>query len=190
MRQGFKRRIYDFDSLVRDVGFLVKSSPEIRKALKSDAVSRAFMEKIMTVVTAVNGCSYCTWFHARQAVASGISHEEVANLLKLQFDTDATDFELTGLLYAQHYAETDRQPEASMVSNLVEFYGQQVADQIVLFVRMILFGNLAGNTFDAFLSRIKGEKAVGSNVFFEAAFFFVSAPFLLPLVPFVRSHKT
>ncbi len=48
---------------------------------------------------------------------------------------------------------------------------------------MITFGNLSGNTFDAFLSRFKGIKAEGSNPFFEFVFFLFGAPFLLPLLP-------
>jgi len=54
----------------------------------------------MTVVTAVNGCTYCTWFHAKQAVTSGISEKEVKNMLNLLFEADASDFEVPALLYA------------------------------------------------------------------------------------------
>ena len=143
-------------------------------------LNRAFIEKIMTVTTAVNECTYCSWFHAKQAVASGVSEEEVKNMLNLQFQADANDFESTALLYAQHYAETNRSPDEEMTKKLFDFYGEKSAKQIILFIRMIFFGNLFGNTWDAVLSRWKGKPAENSNVIFEIIFFILSAWFMYP----------
>ena len=100
MAQRFDRKIFTFSLLLKDLGFLLYKFPKIIGALRNKKINKAYMEKIMTVVTAVNGCTYCTWFHAKQAVSSGISEDEVKNMLKLQFDADATDFEMLGLLYA------------------------------------------------------------------------------------------
>jgi AhpD family alkylhydroperoxidase len=185
----FDRKIYTPGLLLNDLGFFFKNLGRIRRAMRNPQIGKAFMERIMTVVTAVNGCAYCAWFHARQAVAEGISEEEVKNLLQLQFQTSASDHELEGLLYAQHYAETDRQPDEAMTARLVDFYGEQTAQHIILMIRMIWFGNLSGNTFDAFLSRLKGQKAPGSNLLFELVFFILSAPFLLPLLPFLGTYR-
>ena len=143
----------------------------------------------MTIVTAVNGCSYCTWFHAKQAVSSGISEEEVKNMLNLQFKADASEFELLGLLYSQHYAETNRKPDDDMTEKLFEYYGDKTAKHIIIMIRMIFFGNLLGNTFDAFLSRLKGNKAENSNVIFETVFFILNAPFMLSLLPFIKKYR-
>jgi len=136
------------------------------------------MEKVMTVVTAVNGCTYCAWFHAKQAVTSGISEKEVKNMLNLLFEADASDFEMPALLYAKHYAETNRNPDEVMTKNLFDFYEERTAKHIILMIRMIFFGNLSGNTCDAFLSRLKGNKAKNSNTIFEALFFIVNATFV------------
>jgi hypothetical protein len=46
---------------------------------------------------------------------------------------------------------------------------------------MIYFGNLFGNTFDAFPSRVRGRAAAGSSAPFELAFYLGSAWFMLPL---------
>ncbi|MGB7294323.1 MAG: carboxymuconolactone decarboxylase family protein [Candidatus Aminicenantales bacterium] len=86
--------------------------------MRNKEISRTFIEKIMTVTTAVNGCRYCAWFHAQRAVESGISQEEIRNMLNLQFQADASEFELIALLYAQHYAETDRKPGREMTAKL------------------------------------------------------------------------
>ncbi len=189
MAQKFDRKIFTFSLLCKDLGFLLYKSPKIIGAFRNKKISKVYMEKIMTVVTAVNGCTYCTWFHAKKAVSSGISEDEVKNMLKLQFDADATDFEMLGLLYAQHYAETNRKSDKEMTDKLFEFYGYKTTNHIILIIRMIFFGNLMGNTFDAFLSRLKGNKAKDSNVVFETVFFILNAPIMLPILPFTKKYR-
>lgn len=188
-KQTFDRKIFTFRLLLKDLGYLLSKTPLLIKTMRDEEISKPFMEKIMTVVTAVNGCSYCTWFHAKQAVASGISEDEIKNMLSLQFNADASDDEIVALLYAQHYAETNRKPDPEMTAKLTEFYGEAKAARIMLVIRMIFFGNLAGNTFDAFLSRFKGIKAQNSNVIFEFFFFLFTAPFMAPLIPKTKAYR-
>jgi predicted membrane protein len=122
-------------------------------------------------------------------VSSGISETEVKNMLNLQFEADTSVFEVIALLYAQHYAETNRNPDEEMTKKLFDFYGEKAAKHIILMIRMIFFGNLSGNTFDAFLSRLKGKKAKNSNIIFETLFFIVNAPFMLPLIPATKKYR-
>lgn len=173
-----------------DLKFLFKNRSIIKKAMHNPKLGKKFMEKVMTVVTAVNGCVYCSWFHAKQAASTGISADEVKRLLQLQFKTDASDFELTALLYAQHYAETDRHPNPEMTEKFELVYGNETALHIFMMIRMIYFGNLTGNTFDAFISRLKGKKAENSNWFFETVFFILNIPFLLPILPLTRKYRS
>lgn len=182
MNSRYTRKIYTARLLFNDLGFLLANIPNIRAAQKNKKLGKAFMEKVMTVVTAVNGCRYCEWFHAKQAASSGISDEEIKNLFQLQFHADANDFELQALLYAQHYAETNRNPDQEMTDNLLKYYGPETTKHILLMIRMIFFGNLSGNTFDAFLSRLQGVKAENSNLVFEFLFFLINAPIMLPLL--------
>jgi AhpD family alkylhydroperoxidase len=189
MKNDFDRKIFTAKLFIKEALFLLSKLPAIIGAVRNKDISRAFMEKIMLVVTAVNGCVYCSWFHAKTAVSSGLSEEELKNTLNLQFQADASDFELMALLYAQHYAETNRQPDPDMTRRLVEFYGEETAEHIILIIRIIFFGNLIGNTFDAFLSRLKGKKAPNSNVFFETIFFVLFAPVMLPIMPFMNRGR-
>ncbi len=182
MKRHFQKRIYTPGLLLRDLLFLIQSTPDYVSLIRNPLITRPFYEKIMTVVTAVNGCVYCTWFHAQQAAKSGLSNEEIQNLLRLQFQADASSFELSALLYAQHYAETNRQPAQEMTEKLFSEYGKKTAHHIVLVIRMIFFGNLHGNTFDAFLSRCRGVKAEKSSLCFELLLFLMNAPFLLPIL--------
>ncbi len=189
MKQNFNRKIYTFKFLINDLAYLFKNTPKIISMKRNKDISKAFFEKIMTVVTAVNGCVYCAWFHTKQSLASGISKEEIKNMLNLQFHTDTSDFEMLALLYAQHFAETDRNPDKEITDKLFNFYGKKTAEHIILIIRMIFFGNLAGNTFDAFISRLKGKKAENSNIIFEFIFFVLNIPILLPLMPFVKKYR-
>jgi len=190
MKDNFDRKIYTFRLLLNDLVFLFRNTVNIFSAMRNKKLGKVFMEKVMTVVTVVNGCTYCTWFHAKQAVSSGISKSEVKNMLNLQFKAVASDFEMTSLLYAQHYAETNRNPDEEMTKKLFDFYGEKTAKHIILMIRMIFFGNLSGNTFDAFISRLKGKKAQNSNIVFETLFFILTAPFMLPLIPAVKKYRT
>lgn len=180
MEHKFDRKVFTAKVFFGDLFFLISRSPKIVGAFFNKKISKAFMEKIMTVSTAVNGCVYCEWFHAKQAVSSGISEEEIKNMLNLQFQADASDFEIPGLLYTQHFAETSRNPDPEMTQRLTDFYGKKTAHDVYLFIRIIYFGNLIGNTWDAVLSRFKGNPAPGSKLWFEFVFFLF---FFLPMFP-------
>ncbi len=188
-KKQFTRKIYTFNTLISDVKDLLSNAKNFATAKKKKLISKSFREKIMLVTTAVNGCVYCAWYHAILSVKSGINRDEINKLLKLQFNTDADDYETLALLYAQHYAETNKNPEKEMTQKLYSFYGNEVARAIILYIKAIYFGNLSGNTFDAFLYRLKGIKAPGSSVLFEFVFFILSAPILLPTLPKVKKYR-
>ena len=177
----YDKRIFSPRVLAGDLGFLLSRAPAIARAMRNPDIGRAFVEKIMIVVTAINGCTYCSWFHARQALAGGIANEEIRDLFDLQFHASANERELPALLFAQHFAETNRDPDPEMIARLHAFYGERTAADIVLLIRTIFFGNLFGNTFDAFPSRLAGRKAENSSALFELIFFVASAWFMLPL---------
>ena len=182
MKQEFDRKIYSADLLIKDFGFLIWNIPKMIGISREKKITKKFMEKIMTVTTAVNGCTYCSWFHAKQALASGITEEEIKNMMNLQFQADAKESELMALLYAQHYAETNRKPDAEMNKKLVDYYGDKTANDVILVIRMIFFGNLYGNTWDAVLSRFKRDPAKGSNILFELIFFLLNFWVMFPMM--------
>ncbi len=188
MSQEFHKRIFTAGTFFKDIGYLIIHTPQIVAALHDEAIGKAFQEKIMTVVTAINGCTYCTWFHARVAVESGISEDELKNLFNLQFNADADPHEIPALLYAQHFAETNRNPAPEMTEKLVAFYGEKTALHIILFIRMIYFGNLSGNTWDAVMSRLKGKPARNSSIFFEMFFFLFAFLFMLPAMLIMKRN--
>lgn len=189
IKKGFSKKIFTAKLFFNDLIFLIRNIPAIRTAFRNEKIAKVFVEKIMTVTTAVNGCVYCSWFHAKKAMDSGMSEEAVKNMMELQFQADAKEFELMGLLYAQHFAETNRQPDADMTSKLFDYYEEKTAKDIILIIRIISFGNLYGNTWDAVFSRFKGEPAPDSNIIFEIFYFLLNFIIMFPATLLMKKDQ-
>ncbi len=125
--------------------------------MKSGVISHKFRERLMLAVTAVNDCKYCSYFHTKQALKSGLSQEEVDALLA-GIVANCPEDENIALIYAQYWAESNAKPDADAVNKLKEIYGEEKAQAIELILRMIRMGNLSGNTWDYFLYRISFGK--------------------------------
>lgn len=114
----------------------------------------------MLAVTAVNGCRYCSYFHTKQALKSGITAEEISNLLSGDVANCPQD-EAVAVIYAQHWAESDAHPDLEAVKRLQQTYGGEKAEAINLMLRMIRMGNLLGNSWDYLIYRISFGKMGG-----------------------------
>ncbi|HAR49374.1 hypothetical protein ER57_08915 [Smithella sp. SCADC] len=60
----------------------------------------------------------------------------------------------------------------------MEIGTQVIANDIMLYIRIIMLGNLSGNTFDAFVARLSGKSVFHSRLFDEIIVAIVAAPFL------------
>jgi AhpD family alkylhydroperoxidase len=150
----FKRRIYhSFREFLTDLRTIASRRKEIRSLMRGRVIAPSFRERLMLVVTQVNRCRYCSYAHAREALAKGIPQEEIEALGKAMFESSPPE-EVPALLYAQHWAEADGEPETSVRDQVVARYGEQVVEMMELALRMIRAGNLSGNTFDYLLYRI------------------------------------
>ncbi len=150
----FKRRFYRTPrQFWGDFTFLAKNRRKIRAVMRHNLLSPAFRERLMLAVTAVNGCRYCSYFHAREALVTGISQEDVELLLSGVVE-HCPEEETAAVLYAQHWAESDAHPDPEARQKLAEIYGDEIAAAIELTLAMIRMGNLMGNTWDYFLYHI------------------------------------
>jgi AhpD family alkylhydroperoxidase len=185
------KRIYTFPAFNAGIQEIIDHMDELRQAARGGRVSKAFAEKIMLVVTRVNGCRYCSYGHSRAALAAGVSDAELQSLLTLDLGTFPTN-EVIALTFAQHYAEANCQPDPSAWQRVVAYYGEETANDILTYLRMITFGNLFGNTFDALLSRISGNPVPDSSLRSElgvilGVFWIVPSRLLLRLISRRRS---
>jgi AhpD family alkylhydroperoxidase len=150
----FKRKIYhSLGEWLTDLRIITSQRKEIRSLMQGKLITPAFRERLMLVVTSVHQCRYCSYAHAREALSKGISREEIEALGQRMFEGSPSE-EVPALLYAQHWAESNGEPETSVREQVAAQYGEQVVRLMELALRMIRVGNLSGNTFDYLLYRI------------------------------------
>ncbi|MBN1369416.1 MAG: carboxymuconolactone decarboxylase family protein [Dehalococcoidaceae bacterium] len=155
----FKKRIYrSARDFFKDLWFPVRNMNRLREITRKGLISPAFRERLMLAVTAVNGCRYCSYFHARQALKSGISPVEIRRLMSGDI-SDCPEEEAVAVIYAQHWAESNTHPAADAVQRMQQVYGVEKAEAINLVLRMIRMGNLLGNSWDYLLHCISFGRA-------------------------------
>ena len=181
----FDRRIYTPPAFTETMYDILDHLKDLRSAVRRGKVDRKFTEKIMLVVSQVNGCRYCIYGHSRAALASGVSEDELHMLLSGELG-NFPKAESVALAFAQHYAESHEHPDPVAWQRLVDCYGLQTAQNILAYLRMITMGNLLGNTFDALLSRLIGKPAPGSSFWGEMGVL-IEALVVFPIGMLVRS---
>jgi AhpD family alkylhydroperoxidase len=165
-RPTFNKRLFTLSTFVAGARDLFEHLDELHRALAQHHISRAFSEKIMMAVTQVNGCRYCSYAHTRMALQAGVSEPELRDLLMGEFN-HLPEHELTGVLFAQHYAAQAERYDTAAWQKLIETYGAEVASDILAHIRVITFANLYGNTFDALLERLRFHPVPSSHFFDE-----------------------
>lgn len=154
MNHTFKRRLYpSLSDFVADLRATMGRPRQMRAVMRGDSLDPAFRERLMLAVTAVNGCRYCSYYHARQALVVGITAEEAEALARGVMDGCPAQ-QLPAVLYAQHWAESDGRPESTARQRIIELYGAQTTEAIELALHTIRIGNMAGNTLDYVLCRL------------------------------------
>ncbi len=151
---GFRKQFYTPRAFVRDLKDILVHMPEFRNTARNGHVNRAFAEKIMLAVTQVNDCRYCARYHTGLALKEGIPAAEIKRILSGEID-DFPEEEAVALAFAQHWAETSGHPDAKAEDRFRDYYGPQASTEILNWMRMIRFGNLAGNALDAILHRLR-----------------------------------
>ena len=151
----FGKHLYQgWGEFMADLRYIMARRPLMRATMRGGLVSFAFRERLMMTVTQVNGCRYCSYFHAKEAAKAGIPAEELRTLLEGQVPADSPADELPAIVYAQHWAESNAQPAAQALAQLEQVYGIERAEAIHLVLRVIRVGNLLGNTWDYVLFRL------------------------------------
>lgn len=178
MKPIWTKRVYSARLFFQDILFMTLRIFALIDTVRSRRIARPFAEKIMLATTAVNECAYCARLHSQLALHNGVAAEEITQLLAADLDRAVDDYEYRALCFAQHYAETDRHPGAEDVQALVDFYGQNKANDIMMYIRLIYIGNLIGNTFDALRSRLRGKPHPDSHLAFELLLFGLIVPLI------------
>lgn len=148
---GGRRTFAGVRAMAHDTAATLRQLPAARadRAL----VPPDMRERIMLAVTRVNGCRWCSFMHTGMALRAGVAPEQVRSLLGACVD-GCPEGEVTALLYAQHWADTQGHADPSARERLVEAYGPERAGAIERVIRTMNTANLVGNTIDAVMSRL------------------------------------
>jgi AhpD family alkylhydroperoxidase len=154
----FRKRFYaSAREFAADILYLARNVRWLSSGNLNGAISPAFRERLMLAVTAVYGCRYCSYFHARRGLKSGVDREDAVALLAGSLETCPPE-EAVALLYAQHWAESNANPDPEAIERLERDYGAETAKAINVVLRMVRVGNLAGNLWDYFLYKLSHGK--------------------------------
>ncbi len=100
----FKKRFYtSVREFTSDILYLACNIGGLKRGNLNGAISPAFRERLMLAVTAVYGCRYCSYFHAKRGLKSGVDSEEAVALLAGSLEMCPSK-EAIALLYAQQWA--------------------------------------------------------------------------------------
>jgi len=178
MEQKFNKRIFTLKELIIIVNKATYSLLKYKKERKQ--LSKSFEHHLMLAVTEVNGCQVCTYAHAKQALESGSSKEEIAGYLSGDLSNSKKE-EIVGLLFAQHYADVNGNYDQKIFDNLLKEYGSKRAYGILANIRIIMMGNVYGIAYGCLKERFKGRKVKGSKLTTELVIL-SSILYLLPIL--------
>ena len=154
----FTRRFYRRPAeVLADFRYILSRRKFIRRTMR-ELIPPDFRERLMMVVTEVNGCRYCRSYHRKESLKSGVSEAELRELLAGLIPQNTPQEEFLALAYAQKWAENNAKDDPDSWQNLVETYGEEKAQAIQLILRMIRMGNLSGNLLDFLIFKLSFGK--------------------------------
>jgi AhpD family alkylhydroperoxidase len=175
----FNKRTFDMPLLAASLGSAATHLPVLVSALLRPATSPALREKVMLGVTAVNDCRYCSYVHTGLALDNGVDLDDLRHLLDNGTFGDVDTREAVAILFAKHFADTLRQPSPAARAALANEFSAGERREIMAYIHAIYFANLAGNSADAWLTRLKGGAVVQGNPAGEALAALLAAPLLV-----------
>lgn len=149
----YKKRIYSVSAFFHDIFAVLKKPGLALGVLWGISLNPRFRERLFLAVISVNRCRYCTYFHTRSALHSGLTRDDVQRLLTGVVENVPVE-EVNALLYALHWADTNGRPDSQARADLVEAYGAKKSRAIEMALLLIRIGSLCGNSFDYLLFRL------------------------------------
>jgi len=179
MAQEFYKKIYSLSEGYVILYQSLRTMPSMARSRQRKELSHEFIERIMLVVTEVNGCEICSYGHTKMALEQGMSSEEIQKLLTGVTD-GIPDDEVKAIFFAQHYADTKGNPSAAAWQEIVDTYGTMKALGILGATRAIMVGNAYGIPLSAFGNRLRGKPVKKFSLPYELAMM-LSIIVLLPV---------
>lgn len=181
MKNQFGRKLYTLREIYSITYNAIFSIARFRIVKSKNILSEQFIKRIMLAVTEVNGCEVCSYAHSKAALETGMSNDEIENLLSGINDSIPKE-ELTGIMFAQHYADSRGKPSKDALKRILKVYGRSKAEGIVAVVRIIMMGNAYGIPWSSFVNRFKGKSDERCSLLYELSTIVSTILFLPPAI--------
>jgi AhpD family alkylhydroperoxidase len=173
---GYRKRTITAREFIGDLFSLAGEAPTIYEIWGKHELDPGFREELMLAVAKLNDCRYCSWGHHEWAHAAGVSEEELAHLENMDpefFDRRKwVAVSYVRAFVSGRFGAVPRELRKEMREN----YSAHEIKEIELVVRIMDLGNRSANTWDAMLSRLRGNPANDSHIVDEAV---LSSAFLM-----------
>jgi AhpD family alkylhydroperoxidase len=173
----FKKRTFTLPLLAASAAAALRQFHVAVRGLRRPATSRALQEEVMLAVTSVNDCRYCDWVHTGLALEEGVNLAALHGALTGE-GARLSEREAAAVFYAQHFAETQRQPLPQARARLHAHFSPAEVREIEAFIDLIWFANLSGNSADAVLARLRGQAVPEGHLLAELVSAALAAPVL------------
>ncbi|MCD6214247.1 MAG: carboxymuconolactone decarboxylase family protein [Candidatus Desulfofervidus sp.] len=183
-KKGFSKRTYRLKDFLYDLMTLFSSCPCLIRAAHEKTIEPAFREKIMLAVSNVLGCRFCSWLHTELILKEGVDKKEITKIVASEIGS-FPEHEAVALAFAIHYSESQGRPKKEPWERFLNYYGEDTAKTILSYIKAIYWGNLIGNTVEAFLYRLRGRPAEGSKFLDELVIFSLTSPYFLIILPLI-----
>lgn len=185
----FNKPTFSLGTFVKSVAANAINAPRLMLALAHPATSRQLREQVMLACTDANDCRYCAWLHTRLALKNGVDVDALNDYLANASNVEYSNSTKAAIAYAQQFAKQQRHLSVEAKAPLKAEFNTWQRLEINAYLEAIYFGNLTGNTFDALLSRLKGQPSADSDLLSELVISAVGAPFLLSLMAVASFDK-
>ena len=172
----FRKRTFTLPLLGSSLAAAGISLPTLAHALLRPSLSPALREEIMLAVTSVNDCRYCSWVHTGLALENGVDMDSLGMLLGRDL-ISVDERDAVAILFGKHFADTVRQPSKVARDKLQQHFNAGERREIMAYIHAIYFANLTGNSADAVLARLRGQKTEG-NIIVQLIAAILGAPVL------------
>jgi AhpD family alkylhydroperoxidase len=165
---GYRKRTITAREFTGSLFSLVGEVPTIYQIWGKHELDPGFREELMLAVAKMNECRYCTWGHHEWAHLAGVPEEELAQIE--QMDPEGFDrrkwlaLSYVRAFVSDKFGSVPRELRKEMREN----YSAHEIKEIELVTRIMDLGNRGANTWDAMLSRLKGNPAANSHIIDEA----------------------
>jgi len=189
---GYRKRTITAREFIGSLFSLAGEVPTIYQIWGKHELDPGFREELMLAVAKLNECRYCTWGHHEWAHLAGVPEDELAHIE--QMDPEGFDrrkwvaLSYVRAFVSDKFGSVPRELRKEMREN----YTVHEIKEIELVTWIMDLGNRGANTWDAMLSRLRGNPAVDSHIIDEAVLsgaFLTVAPVAVAYLAFASNRS-